>query len=580
MPDAKLTRRRLGAAYGVLTVCSLLLAGKLVYLQIIEAPKLSALALKQRTREINLSSIRGEIVDRHGEELAISVKACSIYAHPTEFEDPPREIASKLAPVLGEDPQELLSRLSGTHWRWLIRQQDEKLGRAVQELGIPGIGVIQESKRVYPKGTLAAPLLGFVGVDNQGLAGIENSFDRVLSGPQKKLHVTVDAYGRELLRENNDSPLRTMLTDGSRVVLTIDENLQYIAERELLKSIREFKAKRGAVLVMDPRDGDLLALAVQPSYDPNHYEKANWDQIRNWAACDVYEPGSTLKLFTIAAALESKVITPNTYFACGRSLKIGNRTITDHDPPKTTRMMNPFDILEVSSNIGTVQIGRRMLPRQHFRLLRKFGFGEVTGSQIAGEAAGLMPKMPWKPITQATITFGQGISVTPLQLITASCPFANGGYGVQPRLIQKVTNPEGKLIEEYLPTSRGRVVSTETAQQVMAMLARVVDTGTGVEAAVPGYNVAGKTGTAQKIRDDGSGYSGNVISSFLGFAPVESPRLAILTILDSPQTIHWASSTAAPLFSKVAEGCLQSLRVKPTRPLSDKPRKDKKHEEL
>jgi cell division protein FtsI (penicillin-binding protein 3) len=323
-----------------------------------------------------------------------------------------------------------------------------------------------------------------------------------------------------------------------------------------------------------------LALAVQPSYDPNCYEKASWAQIRNWAACDVYEPGSTMKLFTIAAALEAGVITPTTPFACGPRIKIGNRTISDHDPPRFTRILDPFGILEVSSNVGTVQIGRRMPPRQHYRLLRKFGFGEVTGSQISGEAPGVIPKLPWRPITQATVTFGQGISVTPLQLVTAACAFANGGYAIQPRLIQRVTSPEGKVIEDYPPVNNGRVISEKTAQEVMAMLLRVVETGTGVEAFVPGYNVAGKTGTAQKIRDDGSGYSGNVISSFLGFAPVEHPRLAILTLLDSPQTIHWASSTAAPLFSKVAQGCLQTLRVKPTRPLNEKRPRNIKHETL
>ncbi|HEY9766578.1 MAG TPA: penicillin-binding transpeptidase domain-containing protein, partial [Chroococcales cyanobacterium] len=287
-------RTRLTFVYGVLALGGVLLMGRLIQLQVFEAPRLSALAVKQRTRELNLSSIRGEIVDRSGEELAVSIDAYSIYAHPSEFTLPPAEIAAKLAPVLGESPSELLEKMEGPHWRWLLRQKEEKLAKEVSLLKLDGIGVIKESKRVYPKGTLAAPLLGFVGVDNQGLAGIEHAFDKVLAGPPKKLEVSVDAHGREILRENTESPLRTILTDGAQVVLTLDESLQHIADRELAASIKNFEAKRGAALVMDPSNGDILAFAIQPTYDPNEYQKADWGRIKNWAVSDVYEPGSTM----------------------------------------------------------------------------------------------------------------------------------------------------------------------------------------------------------------------------------------------------------------------------------------------
>lgn len=562
-------RARLAVMYGLLAFGSFVLIGRLVYLQVIDAPRLSALAFKQRTREINLSSVRGEILDRNGEELAVSIDAYSVYAHPSEFTIPAKEVAAHLAPVVGMPAEELLQELEGQHWRWILRQRDEKLGKAVRKLDIAGIGVLKEKKRVYPKGTLAAPLLGFVGVDNQGLAGIEHAFDKVLAGPPQKLLVSVDAYGRELLRDNPDSPLRTILTDGAKVTLTLDETLQHIAERELEQSIKKLDAKRGAALVMDPQTGDILAFAIQPSYDPNAFEKASWAQIKNWAVSDVYEPGSTMKLFTIAAALEAGKITPRTLFPCGRSIKIQNRTITDHEAPRETRMLDPFGILEISSNIGTVQIGLRMPARVHYRLLRRLGFGEETGSGITGEVAGLMPRQPWRQITQATITFGQGISVTPLQILNAACVFANGGVGVRPRLISRVVSPEGDVLQEFPTVTRGQVVSAATAKEVLAMLRKVVETGTGTAADVPGYHAAGKTGTAQRIREDGRGYSSDVIASFLGFVPYENPRLAILTILDSPRKDHWAASTAAPLFRQIAQQSLQSLGVKPTAPLQE-----------
>lgn len=556
-----------------LAIGSGLLAGRLVYLQVFQAAKLSALAQAQRTKFVDLSAVRGEIVDRHGKALAASVEAYSVYAMPREAKKFDRKAtAAKLAPVLGMKEDELKRRLEGQNFRWLLRLGDDKVRKQVRELKLPGIGIVRESKRVYPKKQLAATLIGFVGVDNQGLAGIEHAFDKVLRGPETKVRVEVDAYGREILREGSNSALDAYLTRGSQVVLTIDENLQHVAERELGKAIVESGAKRGCVMIMDPKTGDLLAFATLPTYDPNRFGDYEWDDIKNWGVTDVYEPGSTMKVFSIAGALDHGRINANTTFACPAYIKVDGRVVSDHDAPQWIRQLKPIEVMEVSSNVGTTQIAFRLKAAEHRAWLTKLGFGQTTGSGITGESKGVVPALPWRRITQATVSYGQGVSVTPLQILSAASTVGNGGVRMVPRLIDRVVSNKGEVLETFPSRPAGTVMKPETARQVMAMLEQVVKTGTGVEAQVPGYRTAGKTGTAQKIRDDGRGYSADVIASFLGFAPVEKPRFAILTLLDAPRKVHWASLTAAPLFSRVAAEALRQAGVQPTEPLgSPKP---------
>lgn len=546
-----------------------LLAGRLVYLQIFQASKLSALAQAQRTKAVDLSAERGEIVDRNGKALAASVEAFSIYAMPREAKKWDRkDTAAKLAPVLKMQEPVLFERLRGKSFRWLTRLTDEKVRKEVRALKLPGIGIVRESKRVYPKGRLAATLIGFVGVDNQGLAGIEHAFDKVLRGPEQKVNVEVDAYGREIMREGTNSAMDAYLQRGSQVVLTIDENLQHVAERELGTAIVDSGAKRGAVMIMDPRTGDLLAFATLPTYDPNHFSDFEWNDIKNWPVTDVYEPGSTMKVFTIAGALDKGRIGLNTTFHCPPFIKVDGRLITDHEAPRWNRQLKPIDIMEVSSNVGTTQIAFRMKPAEHRAFLSSLGFGADTGSGITGESKGVVPKLPWRRISHATLSYGQGVSVTALQLLAAAQPVGNDGIRVTPRLIDKVISNKGEILEVFPPKTVGRVLKSQTAKSVMSMLEQVVQKGTGIEAHVPGYRVAGKTGTAQKIRDDGRGYSNDVIASFLGFAPAEKPRFVILTLLDAPRKVHWASLTAAPLFRKVAAEALRQAGVQPTEPLT------------
>ncbi|HEY9899655.1 MAG TPA: penicillin-binding protein 2 [Pantanalinema sp.] len=567
MPRAQVVRARSRWIYGGLALFALFLVGRMVFLQVFQAPYLTDLARKQRTREIDLASVRGEIVDRNDKELAVSVEASSIYAQPVDFEEPPEQIAQRLAPVLGLAEAELRDSLKGTHWRWLARQQDQATGKAVKALKIPGIGVIRESKRLYPKDTLAATLLGFVGIDNQGLAGIEHDFDKVLRGSDQTLHVQVDARGREILRENAGDPLRTLQTDGARVVLTIDETIQHIAQRELSKAIAQHHAKRGAVLVMDPRTGNLLAFAVLPTYNPNRYKGTKWELIKNWAANDVYEPGSTIKIFTVAAALEGERITPRTVFPCGPTIKVAGHTISDHDAGPGIRQLTPEGILEVSSNVGSLLIGQRMAGSFHRGMLEKFGFGASTSSGIRGESKGLLPRLPWPVGRQSSISYGYGLSVTPLQILTAASAIADEGRLHRPRLIDKVVSPEGQLIQSFPLATPSQVVSPRVAKEVLTMLRTVVESGTGKTARIPGYNVAGKTGTANKSRDSGGGYTSDVVASFLGFVPAEKPQLVVLALLDSPQKSHFAAQTASPLFQAVTSETLRYLGVQPYVPI-------------
>lgn len=568
MARSQTIRHRSRWVYGALALAAGLLSCRLAFLQVIQAPRLSKLAQQQHTRDIDLAGVRGEIVDRNGREFAVSVDASSIYAQPADFTLSAEAIASKLAPVLRMDVPSLTQLLEENHWHWIVREQDEDVGKAIKTLKIAGIGVVRESKRLYPKGTLAATLLGFVGTDNRGLVGIEHDFDSVLAGDSRKLQVQVDARGREILRENNGSPLRSIQTDGARVVLTLDETIQHIAQRELGLSLQKLHAKRGAVLVMDPRTGDLLAFAVMPTYDPNHYKGLAWNAINNWVANDVYEPGSTMKVFTIASALDDGAITPHSVFDCPPTLTVAGHTVSDDDPGPGIRHLTPERILEVSSNVGALQVGLRMPASYHRMMLSRFGFGSRSGLGIRGESKGLLPGLPWPTGRQSSISYGYGLSVTPLQILTAASAIANHGLLHHPRLIDRVVSPDGKILQTFPAATASQVVSTRSADAVLAMLKTVVDSGTATAARIPGYNVAGKTGTANKSRSSGVGYTSDVVASFTGFVPAERPQLIVLALLDSPQNAHFAAQTAVPLFQAVAKETLPYLGITPYVPLA------------
>lgn len=562
-PRQRVIQARALFVLGGLGAFATILAGRLVYLQVFQATALAAKASAQRTRFVDLSSVRGEIVDREGKALALSVSATSVYANPREVKQfDPKLAAEKLSPLLKIPVAELEKRLQGQSFRWLARKQDESLRKAVRELRIPGIGQVAESRREYPKGQLAATLIGFVGIDNQGLAGIEHAFDRVLKGPQTKLPIMIDAYGRELLREGSHGTVDAAVRAGSQVVLTIDENLQHFSERELAKSVEKAGALRGTVMLMEPATGNLLAFATHPTFDPNQYGKYDWQRIKNWPVTDVYEPGSTMKLFTLGMGIDLGKITPKTVIHCPPALRIDGHTVTEHAPLPSTQL-SVEQILELSSNVGTTQVAFMMKSHQHRSYLTKLGFGRPSGSGITGESGGVVPNLPWRRITQSTVSFGQGVSVTPLQILTCMSAIANGGVRMAPRLIDRVQDAQGQVLERFPPKAMGRAFKTETCKQVMSMLERVVTKGTGKAAQVPGYTLGGKTGTAQRVREDGRGYSSDTVASFLGFFPADRPRFAMLVLLDRPRLDHWAASTAAPLFGKVAAEVLRYLAIQP-----------------
>ncbi len=556
-------RQRSRVIQTAFSVATLILCARLVYLQVVASADLSAKARKQHTSVIKLASRRGEILDRLGQELAISQDAWSVYAQPSEYEWPLDTMVASLSPELKVEPDVLRKQLQHRHWHWLVRQRDASTSERISALHIPGIGVHRESKRVYPRGTLAANLIGFVGLDNQGLAGIEHDLEHVLSQGNDTLLVQTNAHGQEILRENGGSPLASLRSERKRVVLTIDETLQHVAERELEKSVRDLGALRGAVVMMDPRTGNVLAFALAPSFDPNLYRGTPWARIKNWVAQDVYEPGSTMKIFTVAAALESRRISPNTTFPCGPTIRIGRHTISDHDAPAGIRHLTPEQILEVSSNVGALQVGLRMSGDQHRRILSDLGFGRTSGGGFGGESRGKLPALPWPTVRHTSISYGYGLSATALQVMTAATAIADEGRLHPPRLVDRLEDPHGKILERFPMATPSLVFRPETAASVRRMLATVVETGTAVAAKIPGYHVAGKTGTANKANPGGGGYSGDVIASFLGFVPAERPELLVLCVLDSPRKAHYASMTAVPLFQAVTREAVRTLGIPP-----------------
>lgn len=557
--------QRIYIIYFLIIISLLGLDIRLIYLQVFAAKELKEKAQLQQQYVVKLASKRGLITDRNGHELAVDVQSYSIFIEGANINISKPEIANKLSSVLKEDKHELLKKLNsiGNHWSWIKRKVDQNIAKKITDLKIKGIGVLPESKRVYPKNNLAASLIGFTGSENQGLSGIELSFDKFLMEGGNKITIIKDALGNEVLRKTSDNvPLLTSKVDANKVILTIDETIQYIVERELTKGIEEFQAERGLGIVMDILNGDILALATIPSFDPNKYEESNWKNIKNWAVTDFYEPGSTMKIFSIAAALETRNLKVDEVIECPGAIKVGKWIVHDHGNPPT-RYLKPIEIIEVSSNVGVSKITRRIPPEQHRNLLERFGFGHSTQSGLSGEVSGILPPLPWDPVRQSTISFGQGIAVTPLQIVSAMSAIANNGIRVSPHVIQKIISPKGEVIREFKSTQT-KVLSLYTANKMREMMIQVVQKGTGTGTHIPGYVIGGKTGTADKVVK--GYYNGEVMSSFIGIVPADKPRLIIFVLLDSPKKAHFASITAVPIFKEISYNILLYLNIPPSKP--------------
>jgi cell division protein FtsI (penicillin-binding protein 3) len=544
------TNKRLAQVMGFALLFLTALLARTFYVQVVAAPGLQAKAQSQHISTVTLDAPRGVIYDRNGEELAISETMATVYANPGQIEDPVA-VAERLAPILDRPAEELLDKLTrDSGFEYLARKIDRTAGQKVKDLKIPGVGVCSEDKRLYPKGALAPQLLGFVGTDNIGLAGLEKEYDQVLSGSPGSLEVVSDLTGNRL-----DTVSATEARPGDSITLTIDEDIQFETERVLADAVKEFEAKRACAVVLDPQNGEILAMANTPVFDTNAFGSVAEEDRRNWVVTDQYEPGSTFKMVVTAAALQAGLVTPQTTLTLGRQIQVYDRVVHEsHQDIPAVRELTVTQILAESSNLGAVKLGLEVGKERLVEMIRKFGFTEKLGLDFPGEAAGemLAPKK-WSGTTIANVPIGQGIAVSPLQIAAAYAAVANDGELVQPHLVKDVKEPWTR-----------RVVSETVAAQLRKMLAVTVSAGTGKEAAVKDFKVAGKTGTAQKVNADGSGYATDrYIASFVGMVPSDAPRLVILVMVDEPSNAHLGAYVAAPAFAQIADFALKRLGIAP-----------------
>ncbi len=540
----------------------LAIAGRAVHLHVVKAPDLQERADQQRQRVIALAPQRGSIFDSNRDTLAVSVNAESLYADPSQIENP-TETAAKLAAVLDGSRKDLTRQLSEKRrFVWIQRKLTPQLAEKVKQLKLPGLYFVAEPKRYYPQSTVGSHVVGFTGLDPRGLEGIELKYDQLLEGEPGRLVSLKDARGRGLASEDQKV---VGGKPGNDLYLTLDLSLQYIAERELSKAVKEARASSGTIVVMEPASGRILALASVPDYDPNRAGKYRASKRRNRAVTDVYEPGSTFKPILLAAALEEGIVTPGQRIYCENgSFEVGGKTIRDHN--KKYKYLTLTEMLKVSSNIGFAKLGKALEREKFYSYIRDFGFGEKSGVDLPGEVTGLVrPPSNWFEIDLAAISFGQGLSVTPLQIATAISAIANGGLLMEPYLVEKVVDAEGNVLDRHLPTVRRRVVSEATANRVRQMMVSVTEKGgTAPMAAIEGYQVAGKTGTAQKVDPVTGGYSPDkMVSSFVGIVPADNPALVISVTIDEPQGMAYGGVVAAPVFATFARQALAHLDILP-----------------
>ncbi len=531
---------------------------RLVNLQVLQAAELTARADRQHQKTVTFEGARGTVTDRHGKVLAMNVEVPSVFGVPTALESP-AVAARQLSPVLHVRRDELEKKLrQDKSFVWLARKVEPEQGQRLERLSLDGIGVVMEGRRFYPKGPLLAHVLGFAGMDGQGLEGLERRYESQLHGEKRVTILQRDALGRTVfpkgLAEKPPTP-------GHALTLTIDEVVQYIAEKELEETVNQTRAKGGTVIVMEPQTGAILALAVSPRFDPNAVAALTPDRWRNRALTDTYEPGSTMKVVVAAAALEEKVMLPGSMlFGENGRMTIANTTIHDHEK---MGWITFAQMVQKSSNIGAAKTGMALGDSRLYRYLQAFGFGQRTEVDLPGEVNGLL-KAPkeWGRRSLASISMGQEIGVTPLQMVTAVSAIANNGVLMKPYLVSEVRDQKGQLLKDVLPQVKRRVVSPETARTLTTILEGVVTNGTGTKAAIPGFRVAGKTGTAQKIDPRTGTYSNSqFIVSFLGYVPADAPRLAMIAVVDEPQGEAWGGTIAAPLFRRVGEQVLNYLGV-------------------
>jgi cell division protein FtsI (penicillin-binding protein 3) len=519
-------------------------------------------AQRQHHKMITLDSNRGVIVDRHGRALALNVDVSSVYASPVSVKDS-RMVAKRLSKVL-EMPRPILEqRLRGRReFVWIKRKINAEYATQVEALSLPGIALVKEQQRFYPKGTLLAHVLGFAGIDSQGLEGLEVGYERYLQGQARKVLLHRDALGRVIFPENQQE-VDTL--SGHTIRLTIDEVIQYMAEHALESVVERTHAKGGSIILMDPQTGGILAWTLRPTFDPNHAMGFAPERWRNRAVTDPYEPGSTMKIILAAAALEEGHVEPDTLIYAGDGeLPISGTVIHDHEK---AGWLTFREAIQQSSNVAAAKVAIGLGKDRMYRYLRKFGFGEKTGIDLPGESVGILKKpSKWGTRTLTSVAMGQEIAVTPLQLVTAVSAIANGGALMKPFIVEQIHTTQGDQVWSREPEIRRYPIGHRTAQTLTALLENVVERGTGRQAAIRGYRVAGKTGTAQKFDPNTGTYSSTkFIASFVGFAPVEDPQFVMLVVIDEPKGPAWGGAVAAPVFREIGEQVLRHLKIPPLR---------------
>ena len=534
---------------------------RLFVVQILHAKAYARMAESQRTRRIEFPARRGAIFDRNGDALAISVDLQTVFSDPAHVEDADRA-AARLARILGlpvdEVALKLRGRVEGSRFEYIARQVRPEIARKIRKANLPGVYMRPEAKRYYPGGTLASHLLGSTDTDGNGIAGVEAQFDDVLRGEPGVQVIEQDPAGRALPQAGSSytEPRR-----GRSLFLTIDKQIQYFAEITLQDAVRRYHAEGGTAVLLRAGTGEVLAMANVPEFDPNRPGEFSSEALRNRAVSDVYEPGSAYKIVTAAAALEEKVVSPSTSFVVPDTFPYLDRVFHDSHP-HPTESMTVTEIVEQSSNVGMIKIALELGADRLDRYVRSFGFGSETGLDFPGESPGIvLDRDEWSGTTIATVPIGQGIASTALQMAAAYGAIANDGRWVEPKLVAGTLDWAGNLTAASRAASR-RVVSRRTARALTGILEGVVENGTGIEAQIPGYRVAGKTGTAQKPVATG-GYGNSYVASFAGFAPLPDPEIIAIVVLDDPSPI-WGGSTAAPTFRKITEFALRKLGLAPS----------------
>jgi cell division protein FtsI/penicillin-binding protein 2 len=540
---------------GVLAAVFLLLLGaalaRAAWIQVVKGPEYAAMALRQHRETVVVPAARGTIVDRNGQPLAIGKVATTVYANPRQVDDA-RDLTLSAGNLLGLDPAEVYALLTDRSkgFVYLARKADPRKAEKLEALGYAGLGFYPEELRFYPQGPVAAQLLGYAGLDNKGLEGLERSLEGTLAGTPGSQTIVKDPFGRAL-----DVVQTTAETPGKDIRLTIDRQSQANAEEVLAETVRRWGANCATAVVLDPRTGEVLAMATAPRFNANRFPTTRADRRRNRAVTDTYEPGSTFKLVTVAAALQEGIVNARTSFRLPPTLKVADRTIREAHSRGTQRM-SVREIVEYSSNIGTITIAQRLGEGRLASWIDRFGFGRSTGIDFPGESPGFaLPLDEWSGSTIGTVPIGHGIAVTPVQMARAYAVIANGGRLAQPHLIDRI---DGENVGRGLGR---RVVSKAVADQMLDLLRGVVVEGTGTAAAIPGYTVAGKTGTAAKIDPDGTYSSSRYVASFVGLVPASKPELVVMVMVDEPRGGYYGGDVAAPAFREIARFNLQHLEI-------------------